>query len=105
MPTGHNEMHGRQLFALVIHVIVCTFYAVTDIFRIIIAIFRQSVGNIIALRFFRQAAHLCVIQAQHGSAAFFHMRKIFFEGLINVFFRPVVVQMIVFNIGNDRNKR
>ena len=105
MPARHDQMYRNQFRSPVIQIIVGTLHTVPNILCVKITILCQTVGNKRSFRFFRQAAYLFVIQTQNSCPAIFHVGKVFFKCLVNILFRPVMVQMIVFNVGNNRNKR
>jgi hypothetical protein len=103
VPARDDQVDRAHLLAAVVQIIVVAFARVADVFGIVVAVVRQAVRDERTVRFLCQAAHLRVVHTQDARAAFLHVAQELLEGLVDVLFRTVMVQMVVFDVRNDRN--
>ena len=95
MYLGHKFIVQIQLIGSSVH-------AIGNIFGSVIgSLTLHAVGQHRFIGFASQTAHLCVIGAQNSLAAFLDIAKELLEGLVYIFFCTIVVQMVIFNIGNN----
>ena len=106
MPARHDQMAFSDLFTAEKDIIVGAILTIFDIFGAVVRILCvDAIADDLGRGLFPDAAHLFIIIAKNGLALFLDLIDKLLEGFLDLFFRSIMVQMVIFNICNDSQIR